>query len=305
MVRARPLTHEASLARVLAGLPPRRHRVARREEATAWLAETLYQRYFIGWREPARAREDLAGAPDFVATLAARTAGATTWQPGFVVERCTPSGVFVVNDDIRLWVTNAADVRPRARRSGQRVEVRLPCARESALPGFFTVVSRAGRLAPRAPHLKLYLNVAPAAVAPLFKGLVSAPALSRARFEAKAGNEPSHYGRRDTALLYVEPRDYRRVSGWVLGFRRRLARHFRRDTPPMTWALAPGVAVAESPVETEESFGAHRCRLLAEAVVAAREAGADWRDAVRERFAREGLDWARPWLGRLSREWAG
>lgn len=300
----RSLAHEVSLARVLSALRLGRRQLARREETTAALAEALYQRYFIGWREPAWAREDLAGDADFVAALAQRTSGATTWQPGFVVERRTPSGVFVVNDDIRLWVTDAADLRPRAQRTGQRVAVRLPCARESALPGFFTVVSRAGRLAPQAPHLKLYLNVAPAAVASLFEGLVSAPALRRARFEAKAGNEPTQYGRRDTALLYVEPGDYRRVSGWVLGFRRRHARHFRRDTPPMTWALAPGVAVAESPVETEESFGAHRCRLLAEAVVSARAAGSDWRDAVRERFAREGLDWARPWLGRLSGGWA-
>lgn len=285
--------HERALARVLASLP-RRHRA----DAT-WLAEALYQRYFIGWREPERPREDFAGDPAFVAELAQRTAHARTWQPGFVVERRTPSGVFVVNDDIRLWVTDAADLRPRAARRGQSVAVRLPCARESALPGFFTVVSRAGRLPADAPNVRLYLHLAPAGVAPLLEGLVTAPGLRAARFEAKVGNEPSHYGRRDTAVLYVAPRDFGRVAAWVLAFRRRHARHFRRETPPMTWPLAPGVAAAESPASTDESFGAHRCRLIAEAVAT----GPDWRAAVRRRFAREGLDWARPWLGRLPVAW--
>lgn len=286
--------HERALARVLATLPR-----PQREDADV-LAEALYQRYFIGWREPERPRADLAGDPAFVAELARRTAYAHTWQPGFVVEQRTPSGVFVVNDDIRLWVTAPADLRPRVTRTGQRVAVRLPCARESALPGFFTVVSRAGRLPVEAANLRLYLHVTPAAVAPLLEGLVSAPPLRSARFEAKVGNEPSHYGRRDTAVLYVAPRDFSRVAAWVLAFRRRQARGFRRETPPMTWPLAPGVAAAESPA-TDESFGAHRCRLIAEAVVGAR---GEWRDAVRRRFAREGLDWARPWLGRLPTAWA-
>lgn len=283
--------HERALARVLATLE--------RDDADG-LAEALYQRFFIGWREPARPRVDFAGDSAFVAELASRTGHAHTWQPGFVVEQRTPSGVFVLNDDIRLWVTNTGDLRPRAARRGQRVAVRLPCARESALPGFFTVVSRAGRLPAEAPNLRLYLHAAPAAVAPLLEGLVSAPALRTARFEVKVGNEPSHFGRRDTAVLYVAPRDFRRVAAWVLAFRRRHARHFRRETPPLTWPLAPGVAAAESPA-TDESFGAHRCRLIAEAVVSAR---GDWRGAVRERFAREGLDWARPWLGRLRDAWA-
>jgi hypothetical protein len=36
------------------------------------------------------------------------------------------------------------------------------------------------------------------------------------------------------------------------------------EVPFLTWRLAPGVAVAEDP-GTGESFGQHRCRLLAEA----------------------------------------
>jgi hypothetical protein len=273
------------------------------DERVAWLTEALYQRYFIGWRTPSRSREDLAGEPGFVADLSARLAGPTTWEGGFTVAQRTPEGVFVSNGVVRLWVAEPSAVRPRPRRIGQRVAVRVPCARESAIAGFFTVVSRAGRLRPDEPHLKLYLNVEPRAVPALLEGLVKHRALRRARFEAKVGNEPAHYGRRDTALLYVAPGDYRTVAGWLLDFRRRHRAAFRSTSPPMTWPLAPGVSAAESPPLSDESYGAQRCRLLAEALVPAHARRVDWRSAVAERFAREGLDWARPWLGQLPDAW--
>lgn len=303
-VGAAPVTpHARTLAALLRVLHLDARHLRRADDVTAWLAEALYQRYFIGWHQPPRPRDDYAGEPGFVAELLARTAGATTWEAGFTVQRRTRQGSFVANDDVRLWVTDDDGLWPARARAGQRVAVRLPCAREAAIPGFFTVVSRAGRLQRDEAHLKLYLNLAPAAVPSLLDGLVSAPTLRRARFEAKVGNEPSHYGRRDTALVYVAPRDYRRVADWVLAFRARHPRAFRRASPPMTWPLAPGVSAAESPVGVDESFGAHRCRLLAEAVVAARRTGAPWPHAVAARFAAEGLDWQRPWLGQLPARW--
>ncbi|GMU60232.1 MAG: hypothetical protein AMXMBFR34_19950 [Myxococcaceae bacterium] len=293
--------HERALASLVARLRWPRRRTP--EELTPVLSEWLYQRYFIGWREPGRPREDLAGDAAFVAELLARVGEAQTWEAGFRVAQRTRAGAFVERDGLRLWVTDLTGLWPRPTREGQRVAVRVPCARESAIPGFFTVVSRAGRLEPGEPHLKLYLNVAPRAVPALLEGLVSHPSLRRARFEAKVGNEPAHYCRRDTALLYVDARDYRLVARWCLAFRRRHRSAFRAASPPMTWPLAPGLSAAESPPGDEESYGAQRCRLLAEALVGARQAQADWRSAVAARFAEEGLNWTRPWLGALAVDW--
>ena len=68
----------------------------------------------------------------------------------------------------------------------------------------------------------------------------------------------------------------------------------------MTLPLAPGVAFAEDP-GGGESFGEHRCLLLAEAVVTAAERGLggaeDRLEVVRERFAEAGTTLDAPYLG--------
>ncbi|MEW5738984.1 MAG: T3SS effector HopA1 family protein [Myxococcota bacterium] len=290
--------HERALASLL-----RRWPWALREAPVSELAEWLYQRLFIGWREPSRPREDFAGDPAFVAELLARTGAARTWEDGFTVTQRSRAGAFVARDGLRLFTADASGLRPPRARTGQRVAVRVPCARQSAIPGFFTVVSRAGRLPEGEPHLRLYLHVTARGVPDLLEGLLTDSSLVRARFEAKVGNEPAHYRRRDTAVLYVTPRDFRAVALWCQAFRRRHARDFRADTPPMTWPLGPGLSACESPSGTEESYGAHRCRLIAEGLALAREEALSWAAAVSRRFAQEGLDWAQPWLGRLGATW--
>ena len=68
----------------------------------------------------------------------------------------------------------------------------------------------------------------------------------------------------------------------------------------MTLPLAPGLAFAEDP-GGGESFGVHRCLLLADAAVMAAERGLtapdDRLDVVRERFAEAGISLDTPYLG--------
>jgi hypothetical protein len=72
------------------------------------------------------------------------------------------------------------------------------------------------------------------------------------------------------------------------------------DTPPLTKSLAAGLGVAETRWNAAESFGEHRCRLIAQALVAAfrgeRLADADLLPAVRGLFLHEGVDPSLPWL---------
>ena len=68
----------------------------------------------------------------------------------------------------------------------------------------------------------------------------------------------------------------------------------------MTLPLAPGLAFAEDP-GTGESFGTHRCLLLAEAALTAAErdlqAPEERLEVVRERFAEAGTTLDAPHLG--------
>lgn len=291
------MTHVSALKRCVAGIPWARIPRAGALATTA-LADWLYGEYFIGWR-PSAPRLEYSGSPWFVAELNAGCAGPTTFERGFRVTQRARGGAFVERGGVSLWVPKSSALRPVNARVGAEVSVELPCAREGAIPGFFTLVSRAGRLDPAAPHLKFYVNATPAGALDLVGALLE---LRGARFEAKVTNDPAHFGRRDTLLVYAAPSSAAAVARLLTAFARR-PRALLDETPPMTVPLARGVAVAESPAHHAESFGSHRCRLVAEGLLTARGEGRPGLTTVAERFEREGLDWSAPWFGALPRSW--
>ena len=76
--------------------------------------------------------------------------------------------------------------------------------------------------------------------------------------------------------------------------------HLKPAIPALTKPLAEGLGLAEDPRPAGDSFGMHRCRLLAEAVVRAHErrpgpAQARLED-VEARFGAEGISLDRPYL---------
>lgn len=274
-------------------------------QAARALEDVLYERFFIDWQAPAgRFSDSVGGSPHFTAALLAAAGDASSFAPGFRVLSKTSQGTFVVNEVIRLFVRERGGLRPAAARPGAPVEVRMPCAREAAMPGFFCFNSRAGRLDDAQPHLKLYLNVTPAFAPVLVKWLFADRSLDRARFDGKVVNDPDAFGRRDTALLYVDPPALGRVLGSLARLRRAHRGGFRAKVPPFVLPLAQGLGVAESPPGNDESFGAQRCRLTALGLLEhLRDPRVGAWEAVSRSFATHGLDAEAPWLGSLPRAW--
>jgi len=270
-------------------------------EAEPGLAELLYERVFIDWQPGAA--DGFGEGPAFLAELRERVRGASYLEGGFRVTQREAQGAFVQSDAIRLWVTQEEALAPRRARVGRAVKVRLPCAREAAVPGFFTVVSRKGRLKPDAPYIRAYVNVWPQGALGLVEALVTDRFIKSARFEAQVVNAPSGYGRRDTALVFVHPPDWRRVVWWLRAMHRYEPSWFREATPPMTLPVLPGISAAESRPSEHDVFGAYRCRLLARALLESLRSGTPWATHARAVFAAEGLDFAAPWLGALGEGW--
>ena len=119
-------------------------------------------------------------------------------------------------------------------------------------------------------------------------------------FMAKVVDEPGGFDRRDAAVLFFERRDRERALQAADDLARALAPFLDGGAPSMTLPLGPGVAFAEDPGGAE-SFGSHRCLLIAEAAVAAAERGLgsldDRLDLVRERFAQAGTTLEAPHVG--------
>jgi hypothetical protein len=84
-------------------------------------------------------------------------------------------------------------------------------------------------------------------------------------FRFKVLNNPHHYPRADAAVLYVDKEYYEGARACILSVYSCLREVLDPSTPLFAKRLAPGLSLAEDP-NNNESFGQHRCRILAESL---------------------------------------
>jgi aminoglycoside phosphotransferase (APT) family kinase protein len=103
--------------------------------------------------------------------------------------------------------------------------------------------------------------------------------------------------RSDATVLYISRRLWNEAEVLVKELSSSLLARLRPRTPLFTFKLAPGIGVAESPFGGE-SFGMHRCRLLAESILEARRSGHEDAmsrlQALTRNFRAAGIDLAQP-----------
>ena len=111
-------------------------------------------------------------------------------------------------------------------------------------------------------------------------------------FRLKVLRDPSLYTRCDAGVVYARKCDYRSVSQLLVEVYAEIAESLEPGIPAFAKPLLPGLGLAEDPGDGQ-SFGEHRCRLLADALISAHEAGlrsvAQRMRVVAERFERDGL----------------
>jgi hypothetical protein len=204
--------------------------------------------------------------------------------------------------DLRLWVT-AGDIETAADPLGigDAVALRHPGDLPALSPGFY--IARSDRVfSPTGPRAldRVYLDLRREGTVPFIREATRRLNGAGLAFTAKVVDDPGGFDRRDAAVLYFERRDRDRALEAADDLARALAPFLDDGAPAMTLPLAPGVAFAEDP-GTAESFGAHRCLLIAEAAVTAAERGLerldDRLDLVRERFEQAGTTLDAPHLG--------
>jgi hypothetical protein len=118
-------------------------------------------------------------------------------------------------------------------------------------------------------------------------------------FRMKALSEPAMYQRSDAMVLYVSRRHYEITARLVLDIPSDIAGQLRSTTPFFTRPLQDGIGIAEDP-NTGESFGMHRCRMVAEGIVDAwmqSDQSVEGRlAAIAARFAANGCNLHLPYL---------
>ena len=148
-------------------------------------------------------------------------------------------------------------------------------------------------------QVRFYWNVAADGAAAFLRELGTRLERRRIPFQAKVPVGPSLYARTDAGVLYLNDEDVEAAIDAIAATYQTLRSHLRPAVPLFTRELAPGLGFAESP-PTRDSFGMHRCGLVAEGLLWAEQRGAREFEArlaiVRERLTAYGLE-----LDRLER----
>jgi len=284
----------------LSGVESRRHLVAS-------LHEELYSSFYTtGWPVPARSgrAQPVASDPGLAAALSDANAGSGSWESGWTVDRRDGDDAIVATPRLRVRVSasecRADDGGPI--RPGVAVRVRLPKELPALSPGFFVVLGAAefDRVT-SGDTLRVYWHITAAGAPALVRALSSRLNAEIVPFRLKIANHPVRFDRCDAAVLYVPIEAFDVIRGGLADIATALTSSLRPKIPAFTRAFAPGVGLAESPT-TGESFGEHRCGLLANGIVDAHEqgvaAGAARVEAVIESLAASGVKVDAPYLER-------
>jgi hypothetical protein len=274
--------------------------------------------YGQGFARPAGAAPpSRPAADDLVRRLSAANRGRDAWIPGWRVEEVGPRrAVRLSRGDLRQAVrpgeyvlTFSEDLPPRPgcaatllhRRESLTLQTGVYYAFGDALPG----PDDPGRA------LRLYFNAAQEGAVPVFEVLTAGLNALEVPFTLKTMLRPEEADRADATLLYLPPRRFPAFAAVLRESRGPLLAALAPEVPLLTRRLAPGIGLAESPA-TGESFGLHRCRLIAEGVVDAWSAGgrgeAALQESVERRLAAAGISLERPYLnpgGADVYEWGG
>jgi hypothetical protein len=146
-----------------------------------------------------------------------------------------------------------------------RVSLRFPKELLGISPGFYMAVSDVEMPDFDATDVvRFYWNLRPEAAVPLMQELTSELNGARLPFRFKVVNDRGAFSRCDAAVLYAPKSDYAPVVQIVERIYPKICERMNERVPVFTKRLAPGLGFAEDPGTKHDSFGTHRCRLLAE-----------------------------------------
>lgn len=298
------------------GLPPPVWRdvlaaaeVARSVPAAEDLAGALYRRWYLGGGEVHRPPMAV-GVPtpaqiNLLDALRAAHVDTGRWAEGWRVRSVSSRGrVLAAAGADRERVLHRVDVLPTARpclppRAGDSVRV---TARRDFLDdegGFWFAVGGEWDESALPPDLvRVYWHLARAGAPAFVHHLTRALDAGGVPHSLKVACADPPLDRPDGAVLYVEARHADAALAASARTRPAVAAHLRPAVPRLALELAPGVGVAEEP-GTGESFGQHRCSLVAGALAGPSSAHRSLEEsaaAVLAAFASAGIDPARPHL---------
>jgi hypothetical protein len=270
------------------------------------LQTQLYHSFYRLGRTAPNSREKLRrsldGRTPFVESLSTANLGRGFVEDGWVVQEIRDTTAIVEKHGLALWVPVDECLVPPGTRivAGGSVGLLHPKELPALSPGFFSVFGDLPFPASNSVRVvRLYWNLTREG-APPFVQMVS-ERLNRARlpFRFKLLSDPDRYERCDAAVIYLPADGYRDAAPIIEQIYGHIAPLLDSATPAFTKRLALGLGLAEDP-RGGQSFGMHRCGLVADGLILAHsESAPSLEDRVElaiGRFAEAGIDIDSPFL---------
>jgi hypothetical protein len=233
-------------------------------------------------------------------TLIAANASRPAWDEGWRIDQILDEGRILARKGgaARSFLPGeyltrrGLGVGPEA---GKPVGIFLPEGSADLQPGFYHAFGEtACEFEDSGQTLRFYWNVSAEGAPRLMEAVTHDFNRFQVAFQFKCGTRTAHYPRRDAAVLYLHLRYYAIAAMLVERVHARVSAWLDAGTPLFARRLADGLGFAEDP---GDSFGKHRCKILAAVMAATRGKPAEERlEEVRREFERSGLSLDRPWL---------
>lgn len=239
----------------------------------------------------------------FIEALSAANTGTGAKERGWSVVSVAGDLVTMARDGLCVWARRedtyaATDDRLSP---GELRAVRLPKELRKMSPGYYMALGNEGlAFEPDRPLVRLYWHLRAESARVLVGMTTELLNNDHIPFRLKVVDDPALYDRCDAGVLYVQRADYEQVLPAVRRILFELGSDLEKATPVFTKILAPGLGLAEEPTVPGDSFGMHRCRLLAEAIVRIHERtpvkATDRLAVIREVFSESGINLSTPYL---------
>lgn len=261
----------------------------------------LYRQVFLPGRVIERVCDPeprLAPDPSLAERLSAANEGTGFWDGTWTLAGRDGPRCLVARERVRFAIGRHLCRFERAEPEvSAKVAVRMPKELRRASPGFYLALGDHGPAVDRQPLVRFYWNIAPERGPLLVRHVTRQLNAAGCPFRFKVVDHEPSPPRCDAGVLYVPSDAADRFFGTIDDIYESVQPSLGQDTPSFTRALAPGLAVARDP-GTGDSFGAHRCGLVAEGPIRSWEGGDDTPArriaAVAHCFEQAGVDLNRP-----------
>ena len=183
--------------------------------------------------------------------------------------------ITIYKDGLKLWVFPQqfkviSDNKMGSIQIGMIGYVPMPKEFRELLSGFYTAIGNEPGIDEKDTTIvRLYWNITAKYASSLINQITTELNKTQIPFRFKILKDPYNYPRADAAVLYVDKRHIEPLKKSLPQIYVQVMTFLNHSTPLFAKRLVPGLALAEDPDKSSnnnESFGQHRCRILAEAL---------------------------------------